>query len=104
MRSLIYALAILAPTCVFAHDIGCDGKPVPANIKSSCCGAADAHLINDSNLQPDINGSYIVTIDGIRRLATADHVLPSPDGCYWVFYSNSWIDSPIWCLLIPFNF
>jgi hypothetical protein len=94
---------LASPT--FAHDIWSDGKPVPAWIKASCCGPADAH-----HLRPDqvhrVSDDYY-EVDGYTRKIPVQQALPSQDGDYWIFYrddTGGTAQSGIYCFFVPMAF
>ena len=78
-----FALATTLATLAYAHDQWADGSAVPAWVKSSCCGPADAHLLAPGDYSIDSEGFHIV---GIKMVFPFDRVLPSQDGQVWAFY------------------
>lgn len=96
MRAILAALlAVTLGAPARGHDAWADATPIPAWIKSSCCGPADAHLLNDSQIHMLSDG---VHIDGIRTVVPYDKVLPSMDGQIWAFYPNNGVsDPPVYC-------
>jgi len=106
-NALIAAAAAVAFSAGLAqaHDIGCNGKPVPAHIKISCCGKADVHLLQPDQYEQQSDGNWRVTVDRyIFRIAN-DRAQPSDDGCAWIFYSDTITDGAglprVWCFQIP---
>ena len=101
MRHILFA-AILFAAPASAHDFWSNGEPVPAWVKSACCGPEDVHHLNPAAVHIMPDGYHI---DGIKTVVPADKALPSPDGTYWGF----WIDSPsipephIFCFFAPLN-
>lgn len=87
-----------------AHDYWSDGKPVPAWVKASCCGPADAH-----HLRPDqvhrVSDDYY-TVDGYVRRIPVGQALPSQDGDYWIFYRDDGdgSQSGVYCFFVPMDF
>jgi len=87
-----------------AHDYWSDGKPVPAWVKASCCGPADAH-----HLRPDqvhrVSADYY-TVDGYVRRIPVNQALPSQDGDYWIFYRDDGDggQSGVYCFFVPMDF
>ena len=89
-RSIISLAAGLAlfPTAAHAHDHWVNGEPVPAWIKTECCGPKDAHHLRPDQVRRNAAGDYVVDIypDPIpARMA-----LPSQDGDYWLFFYNDY--------------
>ena len=83
----------------FGHSVGCDGRPVPENIKKVCCGKADAHLLGERWRNPETGeiedwplptqnakGDWVLTIAGSKGAWADKEIIPSPDGCYWAFW------------------
>lgn len=113
ITSVLFALTSSA----FAHSAGCDGKPVPHNIKAQCCGISDAHQINPSRISQDGDGNWLIQIGSIIKTIPAlnslkdpnPQIMDSPDGCYWLFWPAGLPDeavdqnTPIYCWLIPAN-
>lgn len=81
-------------SAAFAHDQWVDGSAIPAWVKSSCCGPADAHHLTPEQVH-DMGDYYIV--DGYNEPIRKTYangkpntsILPSQDGDYWIFYSES---------------
>ena len=89
----------------FAHDVWSNGKPIPAWVKSACCGPADAH-----HLRPDqvhrISDDYY-QVDGYGHRIPASQAIPSQDGEYWIFYGDQTlggVQSRVWCFFVPMDF
>ena len=104
-RVLVLALASLWSMPAVAHNLGCDGKAVPATIRSSCCGVADVHWLSPDDISQDEAGDWHVNL-GWRQIVIANKKAePSPDGCYWIFYPQgaqaSGNEPMIYCFLIP---
>lgn len=97
------ALLILLPTISQAHDYWTNGDPVPDWIKESCCGKADANLLNPAQVHQDADGNF--HIDG-GYTVPLKQVLPSQDGHYWIFHSPSCTgeNCEIYCFFAPLNF
>ena len=99
-----------------AHDKSCDGKPVPANIKTDCCGDLEEHLLKPEQVTRGPNDEYIVSFEGYTFVIPADKVLPSSDSCSHIFFPNMWamttdgdvVRSPgtphVRCFLTPLGF
>ena len=107
-------------TFSLAHDEWANGQPVPAWVKSSCCGAADAHHLRVEQVhgpygagegpKPGMRHSYYL-IDGYPWPVGGDLAQPSQDGEYWLFYKEAAgvgysADSPsgVYCFFVPMNF
>lgn len=76
-----------------AHEQWADGSAIPAWVKSSCCGAADAHHLRPDQVH-DLGDSY--HIDGMANDIPKvvggkmnSQILPSQDGDYWAFYKDN---------------
>jgi hypothetical protein len=98
-----------------AHDKGCDGNPVPAGIKSDCCGKADEHQLKPEHIHRGPDGEYIVSFEDYRFVIPADEALPSNDHCSHIFFENVWVTTggnqirfpgkpDVYCFLTPLNF
>jgi len=79
----------LTASVASAHDLGCDGRPPPAHIKAACCGIADAHQIDPADVSQDDHGNWHVRIGTVERVIPDEKSEPSPDGCYWLFWSDT---------------
>ena len=79
----------------FAHDYWANGQPVPAWVKSSCCGPEDAHLLREDQVHALSDGIHI---DGLTTVVPYARVLPSQDGQIWGFWNeNLGKQAPIYC-------
>lgn len=79
-------LALIALSSVaHAHDEWANGTPVPAWVKDSCCGPADAHHLTPDMVHRD--GDFY-RVDGYQRPIPVGQALPSQDGDYWIFYKD----------------
>ena len=88
---------LLAPAT--AHDVGCKGIPVEPAVKSGCCGVADALQVPPESVRQEANGVWHIAIDGadheIRDTNGAPlEMLPSNDGCYWIWYRRQNVGWP----------
>jgi hypothetical protein len=100
MKSLIAAVLLLS-TPALAHDHWSNGEPVPAWVKSQCCGKDDAHHLRASAVHIMADGFHI---DGLKTVVPMTSALPSPDGSYWAFWSAaSEPDPAIRCFFAPLN-
>jgi len=71
-----------------AHDQWSNGDKVPAWVKASCCGAADAHHLRPEQVHDmgdwyEVDGYYANGGKISHKIA-----LPSQDGEYWIFYAD----------------
>jgi hypothetical protein len=98
-----------------AHDIGCDGNPVPVAIKLDCCGKADEHQLKPEQISRGPDGEYIVSFEDYTFVIPADKALPSNDHCSHIFFENIWTilgdkharipETPgVYCFLTPLDF
>jgi len=90
----------------WSHEVGCDGKPVPTNVRLSCCGAADAHLLNDTDWplpHEDDQGDWHIVVDGHEHVWSRNEIIPSSDGCYWGFWKSYGSSMAFFCLLVPMD-
>src|ERR1700722_6412901 len=112
MRGLIASLGALAAVPACAHDQWTNGAPIPAWVKASCCGPADAdHLTSD---QVHRYADYY-RVGGYHRPIPIALALPSQDGDYWIFYRDkdgapgangggSDGQSGVYCFFVPMAF
>ena len=86
-----------------AHYLWKNGQPVPSWVKTLCCGKADAHMLEPSDVWQDEHGAY--HIKGNEGIVLPKQVLPSQDGRYWAFYASypDGTQSTIYCLFVPFS-
>jgi len=80
MRQSIKRLAFVASSLVIAgaaqaHDAWRNGDPIPAWVKSSCCGSSEAHLLSEEEVH-HFEGYYIVDSFGPQHIPDSK-VLPS---------------------------
>jgi hypothetical protein len=99
-----------------AHEMGCDGKPVPERIKSDCCDEADEHQLVADQISRGPNSEYIVSIEGYRFIIPAENARPSHDSRSHIFFPNMWvvsddgnqvrdpIEPKVRCFLTPLDF
>jgi hypothetical protein len=117
---------LLSPPAALAHNLDCQGRPIPANIKTGCCGPGDVLQLTADRVRGDDDSGWEVLIDGDWRqvihkewlptggLSKGEKVkaLPSDDGCTWVWYrrrgSNGFMEDRVgdgefnfYCLQIP---
>jgi hypothetical protein len=99
MRLAIACAAMLACGAASAHDKWGNGEPVPAWVKSACCGPEDSHQIPASAVHIEPDGYHI---DGINTVVPITRALPSPDGKIWGFWMNQSEPEPvIFCFFYP---
>lgn len=124
--ALVCATTSVGTTSAGAHNQWADGSAIPAWVKASCCGPADAHHLRPDQVH-DMGDYY--QIDGMRQPIMKTYgpkhfpnnsILPSQDGDYWVFYkdtethqvcgyeSRSCYSEPaaesVYCFFVPMNF
>jgi hypothetical protein len=83
-----------------AHDRWDNGEPVPAWVKTECCGPKDAHRLRPNQVRRNAAGDYVVDIypDPIP----ARRALPSQDGDYWLFFYNDYgFYGSVRCFFVP---
>ena len=94
---------------------GCDGNPVPGEIKLDCCGKADEHRLNPQQVSRGRNDEYLIIFEGYTFVIPADKALPSSDPCSHIFFENVWAivggnhlrfpkTPEVYCFLTPLNF
>ena len=97
--SLAAGLALF-PTAAHAHDHWLNDEPVPAWVKTECCGPEDAHHLRLDQVRRNAAGDYVVDIypDPIpARMAR-----PSQDGDYWLFFYNDYgFYGIVRCFFVP---
>ena len=99
MKRLLAVLLLTTPAS--AHDFWSNGEEVPAWVRSSCCGKADARHLKPSAVHIM---SDVVHIDGINTVVPRERVLPSQDGSAWAFWNENLEPNPlIYCLFLPLN-
>lgn len=114
----LFGALVAAPAA--AHNLECQGKPVPAAIKRSCCGEGDVQQLQPDQVKGDDESGWQVLIAGawrpvVNRNEGSIKALPSDDGCYWVYYrrrdskSGYFFDTHgdgdfnFYCLQVPFT-
>lgn len=100
MKAALAIAAIFMTTTAAAHTQWVNGDAVPAWVKKSCCGPADAHPLDPSQVVEDGNG-YVVTTGTLTLHVRRDHALPSQDGQYWIFYPPEEKHPYIYCFFVP---
>lgn len=85
-----------------AHDMWANGFPVPAFVKSACCGPEDVHRYLPGSIFLDNKGWHI---PGYNQPVPADHVtFPSADGYEYAFFKTypDGSQTQVYCIfLIP---
>jgi hypothetical protein len=63
-RSIVALAASLAPflTAANAHEYWANGEPIPAWVKTECCGPKDAHHLRPDQVRRNEAGDYVVDI------------------------------------------
>ena len=90
IRAVFFLLAFVVCDAASAHSVGCDGKPPPEEVKSNCCGKADAHLVGPGTDYPltRIEGGYQIIVRGHAHGWKDEEIMPSRDGCYWAWWQD----------------
>ena len=94
------AVALTLFRTAHAHDRWDNGEPVPAWVKTECCGPKDAHRLRPNQVRRNAAGDYVVDIypDPIP----ARRALPSQDGDYWLFFYNDYgFYGSVRCFFVP---
>lgn len=113
MNLLFLIVALLFAGPALAHDRWKNGDPVPAWIKSSCCGPNDVHLLDPSQITRDAADDYVVNDGGHVFRIKADKALPSQDGYSWIFYNANQANCQteqdgmqpcVYCFFVPLAF
>jgi hypothetical protein len=101
MRAIAMATALaLLPVPALPHDLWSNGQPIPDWIKSSCCGAADAHHLTPEQVTRRDEDYYLVA--GYSRPVPVKRALPIQDGEYWIFYREDPNgQSGVYCFFVP---
>ena len=101
-RSAIALVAGLGlfPSAAHAHDRWDNGEPVPAWVKTECCGPKDAHHLRPDQVRRNAAGDYVVDIYPVP--IPAHIALPSQDGDYWLFFYNDFgVYGSARCFFVP---
>lgn len=101
-RSAIALVAGLGlfPSAAHAHDRWDNGEPVPAWVKTECCGPKDAHHLRPDQVRRNAPGDYVVDIYPVP--IPAHIALPSQDGDYWLFFYNDFgVYGSVRCFFVP---
>ena len=87
-----------------AHDVWSNGIPVPDWVKSSCCGKAEAHLVDPQDVHHNSDEGYYYFDAGYQGKVQDKIVLPSEDGRYWIFYACPGANCTVHCFFVPMSF
>src|SRR5215831_16170855 len=95
-----FALVAAFHSSAQAHDLWADGNPVPAWVKSSCCGPQDVHHLTSEQVRAMADGWHV---EGYRAVLPYGKELQSLDGDYWIFYKNypDGTQTPVYCFFAP---
>jgi hypothetical protein len=105
MRTALVTVIVLLTSPAVSHDTWPDGSPVEDWVKASCCGMAEAHRFEQSQVHHLSDGGW--KIDGYPWVVRIEP-RPSPvrDDGYWLFYStgdvpySGWV-GPVVCFFAP---
>jgi hypothetical protein len=95
LAAVLAVLLVVAARRAPAHDVWANNEPVPAWIKSACCGEADAHVLEPGDYWIDKEGFHI---KAVNRVVDLDKILPSQDGKVWAFYSVVGENVNVYCV------
>lgn len=95
--------ALGLPRASYGHERWANGDPLPAWVKSQCCGPADAHRLEPEQVH-EVSGGFM--IDGYPDMIPYGKLLPSQDGDWWVFYRElaPGSFSSVYCFFGPMSF
>ena len=97
---LAFAIALALFRTAHAHDRWYNGEPVPAWVKTVCCGPNDVHHLRPEQVGRNAAGDYEVDIYPFP--IPARMALPSQDGEYWLFfYKDYGLDGMVRCFFVP---
>ena len=95
-----FAVALTLFRTAQAHDRWDNGEPVPAWVKTVCCGPNDVHHLRPEQVKRNATGDYVVDIYPFP--IPARMALPSQDGEYWLFFYNDYgLDGMVRCFFVP---
>lgn len=101
MRLAVLLLLLAYAGKAQSHERWANGSAIPAWVKSSCCGPADANLLDISQIH-DVKGGY--QIEGLDNIVPEDRTFDSQDGQVWAFYTPGTPKAFVHCLFIPRSF
>jgi hypothetical protein len=98
ITALAVALALFRTA--HAQDRWNNGEPVPAWVKTVCCGPNDVRHLRPEQVRRNAAGDYEVDIYPFP--IPARMALPSQDGEYWLFfYKDYGLDGMVRCFFVP---
>jgi hypothetical protein len=115
-NSLLLAFTAMAIGSASAHEMGCDGDPVPDRIRLDCCGDGEEHQLMPEQISRGPNNEYIVSFEGYTFVIPVDKARPSNDSCSHIFFPNMWVETGegdqvrdpkppnVHCFLTPLDF
>jgi hypothetical protein len=71
-----------------AHDADCRGRPPSSDTKLACCGKAEYHALDPSQVHRDAYGNYVVDVDGLTLVVPERVAEPSGDECSAIFFNR----------------
>ena len=97
-----FAALLLLSSPASAHDRWADGSPVPAWVKTACCGPEDVHHLRPEQVRLTPEGYWV---EGYPEVIPVGKALPSADGDYWIFYKElgAGMFSSVYCFFTPFK-
>lgn len=116
INTLLLAFAAMAIEGASAHEMGCDGNPVPERIKADCCGEEEEHQLMPEQISRGPNNEYIISFEGFTFVIPQDKARPSHDPCSHLFFPNMWVETAdgnqvrdprppkVRCFLTPLDF
>jgi hypothetical protein len=115
MRRLLFIAVLALASPALAHDQWSNGDKVPAWVKASCCGAADAHHLRPDQVHDYGDWYEVDGYTGNGGKISKRIVLPSQDGDYWIFYADyptyqgmsgrqNASQSSVFCFFVPMAF
>jgi hypothetical protein len=110
MLRVLAATATLAAvsSLAFAHDADCKGRPPSKRTKLTCCGRAEYHALDPSQIHRDAASNYVVDVDGFTLVVPEGLAEPSEDECSAIFFNQNIHDPAglpaVSCFQIPLGF
>jgi hypothetical protein len=90
LRVLIAAATFAVVSSIaLAHDADCRGRPPSGHVKMYCCGRAEYHALEPSQIHRDADLNYVVHVDGFTLVVPERLAEPSEDGCSAIFFNES---------------
>ena len=89
--TLLVLAAMLAAvsSAAFAHDVDCKGRPPSKFTKLVCCGKAEFHALDPSQIHRDADLNYVVDVDGYAIVVPERLAEPSGDECSAIFFNQA---------------